>query len=265
MQVCSLAGNLLRDALFRGCSRSDHAHAVLLATFPSDRTPVVAATACLVPFLLDPAAALGRHPPWCIKLKCLALVEAFLLGVSSAACARLPPSASVLVNLHLPARSSAHSWLLRLRFGSVSAPALLHTPAPVLHMSAPVCRGTVADDHLPRLVLSRSCSTAAAAQGRMSPWYMKFQCLDFVAAFLLGTSSAVCTRQPPTASMLARFRLPGPPSMRGCSAYGPRPGLPRSACLRLILFCTCPPLCAGALWPMPAWVWCDVRSDFFFP
>ena len=30
-----------------------------------------------------------------------------------------------------------------------------------------------------------------------------------------------------------------------------------------ILFCTCPPLCAGALWPMPAWVWRDVRLVFF--
>ena len=39
------------------------ASAVLLAAFPSDRTPVVAATACLVPFPLDPAAALGRSPP----------------------------------------------------------------------------------------------------------------------------------------------------------------------------------------------------------
>ena len=26
----------------------------------------------------------------------------------------------------------------------------------------------------------------------------------------------------------------------------------------------CPPLCAGALWPMPAWVWRDVRSVLFF-
>ena len=25
---------------------------------------------------------------------------------------------------------------------------------------------------------------------------------------------------------------------------------------------TCPPLCAEALWPMPAWVWRDVRSVF---
>ena len=58
--------------------------------------------------------------------------------------------------------------------------------------------------------------------------------------------------------------LPGPPSMRGCSAYGPCPVLPRSACLRLILFCTCLPLCAGALWQMPGWVWRDVRSLFLF-
>ena len=34
--------------------------------------------------------------------------------------------------------------------------------------------------------------------------------------------------------------------------------------MRLILFCTCPPLCVGALWPMPAWVWHDVRSLHFF-
>ena len=39
-----------------------------------------------------------------------------------------------------------------------------------------------------------------------------------------------------------------------------------SCFLRLLLFCTWPPLCAGALWPMPAWVWRDVRffSFFFF-
>ena len=40
--------------------------------------------------------------------------------------------------------------------------------------------------------------------------------------------------------------------------------LPRSACLRLILFCTCAALCAGAPWPMPGWVWRDVRSVFGF-
>ena len=29
-------------------------------------------------------------------------------------------------------------------------------------------------------------------------------------------------------------------------------------------WCSSLPLCAGALWPMPAWVWRDVRSVFFF-
>ena len=58
--------------------------------------------------------------------------------------------------------------------------------------------------------------------------------------------------------------LPGPPSVRGCSADELCSILPRRTCLRLILFCTCPPLCAGALWPMPAWVWHDVRSVFLF-
>ena len=59
----TLAVTLLRDDLFKARFGSDHASAVLLAAFPSDRTPVVATTACLVPFLLDPAAALGRPPP----------------------------------------------------------------------------------------------------------------------------------------------------------------------------------------------------------
>ena len=59
----TLAVTLLRDDLFKACIGSDHASAVLLAAFHSDHTPVVAATACLVPFLLDRAAALGRPPP----------------------------------------------------------------------------------------------------------------------------------------------------------------------------------------------------------
>ena len=55
----------------------------------------------------------------------------------------------------------------------------------------------------------------------------------------------------------------GPPSACGCSSCGPDLILPLRASLRLILFCTCPPLCVVALWPMPAWVWHDVRPVFF--
>ena len=69
------------------------------------------------PFLLDPAAALGCMSPWHMKLKCLDLVAAFLLGVSSAVCSRQPPTASVLAHLRLLAWSSVHAWLLRLRTG----------------------------------------------------------------------------------------------------------------------------------------------------
>ena len=154
----SVALTLLRDDLFRVCSGSDHAEVVLLAAFPTSRVPVVAATACVVPFPLDPAAALGRMSPWHMKLQCLNLSQRSCL----------------------------------------------------------VCR------------LRR-----APASSRPRLCWHTFAC------------------------------LPGPPSMRGCSAYGPGPILPRRACLRLILFCTCPPLCAGALWPMPAWVWRDVRSVSF--
>ena len=142
----SLAVTLPEDDLLRACSGSDPAKAVLLAAFPTDRIPVVAATACLVPFLRDPAAALGRCPPFHMKVQCLG--AAFLPGVSSTLCARLPPSASVVANLRLPAWSSVHWWLLRQRTDSVPAPALLPAPAPVMHMSVPVCRGAVADARL---------------------------------------------------------------------------------------------------------------------
>ena len=60
----SVALTLAQDDLFRLYSGSDHAEAVLLAASPTSRIPVVAATACVVPFLLDPAAALGRMSPW---------------------------------------------------------------------------------------------------------------------------------------------------------------------------------------------------------
>ena len=91
----SVALALLQDDLFRVCSGPDHEEAVLLAALPSSRIPVVAATACVVPFLLDPAAALSRMSPWHMKSQCLDLVAAFLLGVSSAVCTRQPPTASV--------------------------------------------------------------------------------------------------------------------------------------------------------------------------
>ena len=39
-------------------------------------------------------------------------------------------------------------WLLRLRTGSNFAPARLPAPDPVLHVSAPVRRGAVADARL---------------------------------------------------------------------------------------------------------------------
>ena len=38
---------------------------------------------------------------------------------------------------------------------------------------------------------------------------------------------------------------------------------PARMCLGLPPFCTCPPLCIGALWPMPAWGWRDFRFCCF--
>ena len=64
----SVALTLLLDDLLRVCSESDHADAVLLAASPTGSIPGVAATACVVPFLHDPAAALGRVSPWHVML-----------------------------------------------------------------------------------------------------------------------------------------------------------------------------------------------------
>ena len=116
---------------------------MLLAAFPTSRIPVVPATACVVPFLLDPAAALGRMSHCHMKLQCLDLVAAFLLGVSSAVCTRQTPTASVLAQYRLPAWPSIHAWLLRLRTGSDFAPTRL--PGPVFHVPALVRWGAVAD------------------------------------------------------------------------------------------------------------------------
>ena len=94
------------------------------------------------------SAALGRVSPWHMKLRCLDLVAAFLLGASSAVCTRQPPAASVLARFCLPAWSAVRAWLLRLRTVFDFAPEHLPAPDPVLRMSAPVRRGAVANARL---------------------------------------------------------------------------------------------------------------------
>ena len=148
----SLAATLLRAVILRPCSGLDPARAVLLATFPPDRTPAVAATACIVPFLLEPAAAPGRQPPQRMKVQRLALGGVYFCLV----CRRR--RAPACLRPHACWRTSAF---------------LLGRPS--------------------------TCGCSAACR------------------------SVLCV-------------------VRRCS-------------LRLILFGTCPPLCAGALCLMPAWVW----------
>ena len=55
---------------------------------------------------------------------------------------------SILARFRLPAWSSIHAWLLRLRTGSDFALERLPAPDPVLHVSAPERRGAVADARL---------------------------------------------------------------------------------------------------------------------
>ena len=76
------------------------------------------------------------------------LVAAFFLGVPTAVCTRQPLTASELARFSLPAWSSVRAWLLRHRTVFDSAPAHLPAPDPVLHLSAPVRRGAVADARL---------------------------------------------------------------------------------------------------------------------
>ena len=105
---------------------------------------------CPVPH--RPSAALGRHPPWRMKLQHLALATAFLPGVSLTACTRQPKSASALASLklRLSVWSSVRSWFLHLQSSSIFSPAPLPASAPVLHMSVPMRRGAVADANLGR-------------------------------------------------------------------------------------------------------------------
>ena len=59
-------------------------------------------------------------------------------------CPASPPTASMLARFRLPAWTSFHAWLVRLRTGYDFAPERLPAPDPVLHVSAPVRRGAVA-------------------------------------------------------------------------------------------------------------------------
>ena len=61
---------------------------------------------------------------------------------------RQPQPASMFASLRLPDWSSVKSWVLRVQPGCVFAPKLLPVSDPVLHLSALVCRGAVANARL---------------------------------------------------------------------------------------------------------------------
>ena len=73
----------------------------------------------------------------------------------------------------------------------------------------------------------------------------------------------VCGVHPP-ASVRIRVGKPSP----SCLVVSPLVVAPPSfgyvSVPALLLFFTCPSLCAGVLWPIPDWVWRDIRSSFFF-
>ena len=144
----SLAVGVLRKDIAVACAGCTQAEHVLQAAFPNDCISVDVASACLVPFLLDPAGALGRHPPSAVKHHCLRLVAAFLLGVSCVVCTREPLPAPVLRGLCLPDWSALKSWLRFVAHPLIAAPVVVPPPAPVLHLSAPTSRGAVADARL---------------------------------------------------------------------------------------------------------------------
>ena len=110
--------------------------------------------ACLqvVPFLLDPAGALGRHPPGCeVSLpasSCSVPAARRLLDASCVGCTRKPLHAAVLRSLCLPEWSVLKSWLHRVAPLPAAFPVVVPPSAPVLDLSSPTCRGAVADARL---------------------------------------------------------------------------------------------------------------------
>ena len=65
--------------LFVASSVSAQITAVIHDTFPYDHISIIAARACLFPFLFDAAAVFGRYCLGRMKHQCLRLVAAFLL------------------------------------------------------------------------------------------------------------------------------------------------------------------------------------------
>ena len=121
-RCCLLQVHLILSPLYAGMF-------VRIAVSTRVLTPPITGTigcnAFLVPFLLDPAAALGRHPHGHMKLHCSDLAPAFLPGLCCMDCARQSPSAS--------------ASLCILAWSAVAfALAVLPAFAPVLHLSAPV-------------------------------------------------------------------------------------------------------------------------------
>ena len=76
-----------------------------------------------------------------------------------------------------------------------------------------------------------------------------------------------CGRCPPGSGVMSDLIFSSTRSARSgficASVAAPKCGsvvlLPGCCCLRLILTCTFPPRCAGALWLMPAWAWRDAQ------
>ena len=133
------------------CAGSAPAPTVLIAALPCDAVLCAAATSFLVAFLLDPAATLGRHPPGRMKLQCLRLVAALLLGLPCVAPFSQPapycrfvgePSPSCLV--FLDDQTTAAPNVARLSFPHKSLPAL----DCVWRLSAPKRGVAVADARL---------------------------------------------------------------------------------------------------------------------
>ena len=137
----------------------------------------MASSTCLVPDLLDPAAALGRHPHARMKLPSLGRVATCLLGVPRAVymrpplcccytCTRIrtrqPPSASAWASLHVPAPPTSLQLGLTAD-GLCFAPLRFPASNPVLHLS----RGRAYPDnlfHRRPYVMARPCRGAVAGE-----------------------------------------------------------------------------------------------------
>ena len=149
-------------------------------------------------FLLDPAAALGSHPPLAHEVamsgSCRGILAwCVVCSVHPAASVRVrvgkPPSSCLFVRPFVVIPCAG-------RFcDGLCFPALLLAPAPVLQMTAPVRRGAVADARRGAVADARRRAVADARRGAVADAHMGVISVLFVSCTIFAAYSQVACRR----------------------------------------------------------------------